>query len=170
MENFVCAPTVIARRQAWLDTLPVPPGLAFSDWYFNVMIARRHDFYYVDEVLAEYRVHNANHHSAIVVNGTEEPSIRLLLDRVFSEIETDPDLQRKKEWWRGRVYSSQTLILGDKYFGLGMLSDARRSYLAAIRHSPAHALRITVLRRLLATYLKPTDYRRLKRVCGRIGT
>src|SRR5437667_10156716 len=48
LENFVCAPTVIARREAWLQTLPVPPNLAFSDWYFNLMIARRHQFYYVD--------------------------------------------------------------------------------------------------------------------------
>jgi len=27
---------VIARREAWLETIPVPPDLAFSDWYFNL--------------------------------------------------------------------------------------------------------------------------------------
>ena len=31
--NFICAPSVIARRQEWIDALPVPAHLAFNDWY-----------------------------------------------------------------------------------------------------------------------------------------
>jgi glycosyltransferase involved in cell wall biosynthesis len=167
LENIVCAPTVIARREAWLGTLPVPPNLAFSDWYFNLMIARRYEFYYVSEVLAEYRVHDSNHHSRIVVNRTEEPSIRLLLDRIFAEIEEDPALELRKRAWRGRVYSSQYLTLADKYFGAGMPEDARRCYREAAHHSLRYSLSFTFLRRLLATYLRPDAYRGLKRLLGR---
>lgn len=167
MKNFVCAPTVIARREAWLRTLPVPADLAFSDWFFNVMIARRHDFYYVSRVLADYRVHDSNHHTRIVVNKTEEPSIRRLLDQVFSEPEEDPELERRKQSARGKVYAQQYLTLGRKYFGAGLLRDSRRCYLDAIRYAPAQAFSFTTLRLLLATFIEPEAYRRMKRVLGR---
>ncbi|OLE65130.1 MAG: hypothetical protein AUI36_08450 [Cyanobacteria bacterium 13_1_40CM_2_61_4] len=166
-ENFVCAPTVIARREAWLETLPVPPDLAFSDWYFNLMIARRHEFYYVSQVLADYRVHSSNHHSTIVQNRSEEPSIQLLLGRIFSESEIDPVLEKQKRAVRGKVYAAQYLTLANKYFGCGMTSDARRCYIKTIRHSPRQALSATLLRRLLVTGLDQRAYSSLKRLVGR---
>jgi glycosyltransferase involved in cell wall biosynthesis len=166
-ENFVCAPTVIARREAWLRTLPVPPDLAFSDWYFNLMMARRHEFFYVSRVLADYRVHDSNHHLKIVVDKSEEPSIRRLLDRIFSEREEDRELERSKQAARGRVYARQFLTLANKYFGVGLLEDARRCYLEAIRWSPSGTITATVARRLVATFIDPAAYRRVKRLLGR---
>lgn len=167
LRNFVCAPTVIARREAWLETLPVPPDLAFSDWYFNLMIARRHDFYYVDRVLADYRVHSANHHAKVIVNKAEEPSILFLLDRIFKEVETSPELQRRKMSARRRIYAAQYLTLADKYFGNRLPADARRCYWSVLRHSPGHLFSFVLLRRLMATYLDPEKYRDFKRVLGR---
>jgi glycosyltransferase involved in cell wall biosynthesis len=169
LENFVCAPTVIARREAWLGTLPVPANLAFSDWYFNVMIARRYEFCYVSRVLADYRVHDSNHHTKVIVNKTEEPSIMLLLDRVFSEREESPELERKKQAARGKVYGRQYLTLATKYFGAGLLEDARRCYTEAIRHAPADSLSLTTARRVLATFIDPGAYRKVKTVFGRLG-
>lgn len=167
LENFVCAPTVIARRKAWLDTLPVPPDLAFSDWYFNLMIARKHEFCYVNRVLADYRVHGSNHHAKVVINRTEEPSILFLLNRIFSETETRPELERAKQAARRKVYATQYLTLANKYFGSLMPADARRCYLQVIRHAPAALLSPTVMRRLLATYLDQDIYKGLKRALGR---
>jgi hypothetical protein len=167
MQNFVCAPTVIARRQAWLDTLPVPPNLAFSDWYFNLMIARKHQFYYVARVLAEYRVHSSNHHAAIVSNKSEEPSIRLLLDRIFAESESDPRLEKEKRAARGKVYAAQYLTLATKYFGRGMSADSRRCYLAAARYDPSQMMSLTFLRRLAATGLNHQTYGNMKRFLRR---
>src|SRR5207248_7397114 len=40
-ENFICAPTVIARRECFLDQLPVPSHLSFHDWYLTLKIAQR---------------------------------------------------------------------------------------------------------------------------------
>src|SRR5438874_6929431 len=94
--NFICAPTLLARREAWMSAWPIPEGLAFNDWYFNIMLARRYEFYYVNKVVAEYRVHGANHHATIVRDRTEEISIIRLLDRVFSEEEKDTALEKKK--------------------------------------------------------------------------
>ncbi len=167
LDNFVCAPTVIARREAWLETIPVPPDLAFSDWYFNLMIARKHEFCYVNRVLADYRVHASNHHAKVVVNRTEEPSIFFLLARIFSETETTPELERAKQSAHDRVYAAQYLTLANKYFGAGMSTDARRCYLQVIRHAPATLSSPTVMRRLLATYLDQDLYKGLKRALGR---
>ena len=79
-ENHICAPTAIARRTAWHEAMPIPAHLAFNDWYFNLMMARRHEFCYVNRVVADYRVHTANHHAKIIANKSEEPSIRHVLD------------------------------------------------------------------------------------------
>lgn len=169
-KNFVCAPTVIARREAWLETLPVPPDLAFSDWYFNLMIARRHDFCFVSKVIAEYRVHPSNHHTEVVRDRSEEPSIIFLLDRIFRQPEADPKQEYAKQKARNRAYSDQYLTLADKYFWFGMNRDARRCYLEAMRHAPGHLLSWTVVRRLVATGMQRQSYEKLKRVLGYLGT
>lgn len=149
--NFICAPTVIARREAWQACLPVPEGLAFHDWYFTVMMARRHEFYFVDRVLADYRVHAGNLHARTIRDQSEEPSIFATLDRVFNETEADPDLERAKRWAKGRIYGRHYLTLADKYFGMGMTKDARRCYVRAIRHRWSYVFDLGVERRLAAT-------------------
>ena len=166
-ENFVCAPTGIGRRQAWLDAMPLPPNLAFNDWYFSLMMARWHEFYYISRVLADYRVHNSNHHTRVIADKTEEPSIKYLLDRIYSEREESPELERKKQAARGKVYARQYLTLATKYFGAGMLEDARRCYGQAIRHAPADTLSFTTARRMLATFIDPGAYRKMKTIFGR---
>ena len=166
LENFICAPTGIARRSAWLEAMPIPDHLAFNDWYFNLMMARKHDFCYVNRVVADYRVHPANHHSKIVRDKSEEPSILYLLDYIFSIREDDPVQDERKRAFRGRAYSAQYLCLAAKYFGMGMFSDARRCYVQAMRYSPAGAVSSTNLRRLAATFIPPENYDRLKRVVG----
>src|SRR5207249_2089139 len=105
--NFICAPTVIARREAWMSAWPVPDGLTFNDWYFNVMLARRWEYYYVHKVLADYRVHPANHHSRIVADKTEEPSVLWVLNKIYREAEEDQTLEKTKQRMRRQVYASQ---------------------------------------------------------------
>jgi glycosyltransferase involved in cell wall biosynthesis len=152
-ENFVCAPTGIGRREAWLEAMPLPPNLAFNDWFFNLMIARRHEFYYISRVLAEYRVHSSNHHVKIVADRTEEPSIQYLLDWIFTETELDPILEKTKQAVRGEVYAAQYLTLAEKYFGFNMNKDARRCYMSAVRNRPSCLLRPGVARRFAATLI-----------------
>jgi glycosyltransferase involved in cell wall biosynthesis len=160
--NFICAPSVIARRSAWLEAAPVPEHLAFNDWYFTVMMARAHEFCYVDEVIAEYRVHSANHHSMIARDKTEEASILWVLDRIFASAESDPALERTKRMARRRIYGAKYLEMADKYFGWSHERDARRCYLAALRYQPAYLAHSGLLRRLAATSIGRARYDRLK--------
>jgi glycosyltransferase involved in cell wall biosynthesis len=161
-ENYVCAPTVIARRAAWLSGWPVPDIVTADDWYLNLQMARRFNFWYVDTVLAEYRVHPANHHIQVVRERTEEPSVLAILDRVYSEHESSPELERLKQRAKRDIYARQFLTLADKYFGSGMYLDARRCYLAAVLYRPGYLGRADLLRRLTATVLGRRHYELLK--------
>jgi len=160
--NFICAPSVIARREAWVDALPVPEGLAFNDWYFTLMMARKYEFYFVGDVLAEYRVHGSNHHSQIVKNKTEEPSIFRLLDQLYSDDREPPEVLSQKRRAKRKVYGAQYLDMADKYFWYGYEADARRCYLAAARHRPQLLLRAGVMRRLFGTLIGLERYERAK--------
>ncbi|ROZ66360.1 glycosyltransferase family 2 protein [Ramlibacter sp. WS9] len=162
-KNFICAPTVVARREAWMSAWPIPSGLAFNDWYFNLMLARRWEFYYVHEVLAQYRVHGLNHHTAIGKDGSEERSVLWLLDKIYGETEPLPELDLAKQRARGEVYAAQYLDFGLKYFGHEMHRDARRCLSTAVRYQPALLLDPRVSRLLLATYLPRPWYERIKK-------
>lgn len=166
VKNYICAPTVIARRAAWMAAWPVPDGLAFNDWYFNVMLARRHEYYFVNQVLADYRVHSQNHHHTVVMNKTEEPSVLWVLDKVFRETEADPALERAKQAARARIYASQYLDFAEKYFGVNHNGDARRCYWAALRRQPQFLLRPGVARHFLGTLLGRGVYEAVKRTFG----
>ena len=163
-ENFICAPTVIARRQAWLDALPIREGLIFHDWYFTLMIGRAHAFYYRARVLADYRVHSRNYHTVISRNRSEEPSIFGLLDQLYSGVEADAELERAKQSARRRVYGRQYLTLAQKYFGHGLNEDARRCYWNAIRLRPEYAFRADVARQFTGTLIGRDRYDHIKRL------
>jgi len=160
--NSICAPTAIARREVWFKALPVPEGLAFNDWYFNIIMARYCDFYFAARVLADYRVHASNHHGKVILDKTEELSIILLLDRIFSEVEAHEALERQKQGARRRIYGRHYMTLADKYFGFQMNSDARRCYLAALQYYPSYILTAGVQRRLAATIFGRRRYERGK--------
>ena len=163
-ENFICAPTIIARRDCFLRQLPVPSHLAFHDWYFTLKMAREVEFYFIPSIHAEYRVHAGNLHSKIVLNKTEEPSIVWMLDQVYSSEERTPELQQKKLRAKRRVYGRQYCTLADKYFGAFMNEDAGRCYSEAIRQQPQLLWGPGIARRFAATLIGRSFYEHCKRI------
>lgn len=160
--NFICAPTVIARREGWLQALPLPEGLAFHDWYFTIMMARVWEFYYVDRVLADYRVHTSNMHTRIARDGSEEKSVFWILDHIYRESENSLALDDHKQHVRSRVYGAHYLDIADKYFWFRMSKEAQRCYLRAIRYRPELILRLDVMRRLGAAVVGQELYESCK--------
>lgn len=160
--NFICAPTAIARREAWQRFLPIWDGLAFNDWYFNVMMAREYDFAYVHRVVADYRIHSSNHHSRIVLQKLEEPSLMRVLDWVFSHPEKDPNTEHAKQREKSRLYAAWYLDQAEKYFGVGYDADARRCYREAFRRKPTWFLNPGLMRRSLGSLIGLSWYRRIK--------
>jgi glycosyltransferase involved in cell wall biosynthesis len=135
--NFICVPTTMARREAWLQALPIPEGLVINeDWHLTTMIARRYEFYFLQATLAEYRVHGVNMHSQTTMNHNEEASFFALLDRYFLETEADEKVENAKRAARSTTYATRYLEFARKYFGRRDARNARRCYLSALRHEP----------------------------------
>jgi glycosyltransferase involved in cell wall biosynthesis len=162
--NFICVPTTIARREAWLQALPIPEGLVINeDWYLTTRIARRHDFYYLHALLADYRVHDANMHSQASKNRDEESTLFALLDRYFLETEVDEGMESIKRAMKDTVYSTRYLEFARKYFGRRDARNARRCYLSAVRHHPGLLRQPDLLRQLAATVFGLERYEAVKR-------
>jgi glycosyltransferase involved in cell wall biosynthesis len=154
-ENFIAAPTVLARRRAWDDALPIPAGLGFSDWYLTLRMAREWPFCYVPKVLADYRIHPQNLHAKMIADRSEETTVMRLLPQFLGGAPSGISSRR--------VYGSNYRRLADNYFGLGLFADARRCYLRALAGRPELAFDAGILRRLAGT-LAPGAYAGLKRL------
>ncbi len=151
--NHICAPSVLARREAWMSAYPIPDGLAFNDWYFNIMLARKWEYYYISDVIADYRVHDSNWHTKVSKDKTEETSTFALLDRIYSEIEIDPSLEKQKRIAKKTIYAAHYQMFADKYFGHAMYEDARRCVKRALQLQPSLILQRRVLKRFMATFV-----------------
>jgi glycosyltransferase involved in cell wall biosynthesis len=161
--NDIPAPTVLARREAWMLGLPIPDQLKFNDWYLSLSIAERWPLFFVDEVLADYRIHDNNMHSAMIKERWAEPIILEVINKFLSA----PGRESEKRDHRNEIYAAQYKQLADDYFGSELLTDARRCYFNAILHSPGLVGRSEVLRRFLGTFLGRAGYKRVKGLTNR---
>jgi len=160
-DNFIPAATMLARRETWQDVLPVPEGRNFCDWYWTLNMARGWDFAFVDAILANYRLHPGNMHKDMVRQKYGETITFLNLEEIFVRENFGPRHQQLKS----DVFAVQAAQLAGKYFGLDMMQDARRCYLAALTHKKGLLLTDLVLvRRLLATFIPGKIYHKLKQV------
>lgn len=129
-----------------------------EDWQLCLRVALRHPFYFVDEVLAFYRVHEANLHVSLARSGKAESSEIRILDLLFS----DAGFPEEFRIYRRRAYAACYRRLADQYFGFHKPEEARRCYLQALRYRPHLLFTSPLLRRLLATLLPGAAYERVK--------
>jgi glycosyltransferase involved in cell wall biosynthesis len=160
--HFICAPTALARTEAWRGSLPIPSHLAFNDIWFNWTMAREWDYCYKNVVVADYRVHAMNWHSRISRDGSEEKSILWLLDKIYSTPEKSAELERAKQRARSQVYGWQWLGFARRYFGAGMEADSRRCFLEALRADPRTIFRDRVIPHFLGTVVGLKNYNAAK--------
>lgn len=160
--HFICAPTALGRREAWLGALPIPPHLAFNDVWFNLMIARHWDYCYKQVVVADYRVHSENWHRRTIRDRSDEHSILWLLETLFLTPEKNPEREVEKHRARPRIYGAHYLLLARHYFGAGMMDDAQRCYLHALRNRPSLLLNPQIARQLTATFMGRKLYESIK--------
>jgi glycosyltransferase involved in cell wall biosynthesis len=133
LDNYIPAPGTIARRAAWDSALPVPAGRNFCDWYLTLNMARKWDFAFVDEVLANYRLHPGNMHKAMLREKYGETITWLNLDEIFAAEHFGDGHQALKD----EAYATHSAILGQRYYGMHMMSDARRCLQGALRRMPS---------------------------------
>lgn len=168
-ENFLCAPTLIARSELWKRSVPVPRDFTHSDWYFNLMMARMAPMQYRDRVIAEYRVHPTNHHTKITANRSEEPTTFKILDMMFNEVEIDERLEWRKQKAKRKIYGAHYALLARKYFGKKLFADSRRCFLEALRWNPRIALDSVQVRLQVAAFIGDKNYEQIKRIAKKLG-
>jgi glycosyltransferase involved in cell wall biosynthesis len=162
LENYIPAPSTMVRREALAPLLPIPEDFRFLDWYLTTGITERWNSEYVDEVLADYRIHSDNMHRAMIRDrGGETTSLRVL-DALFQR----PARQDEKRRWRRRVYASCYLTYAQKYFGCGMNRDAVRCYWRAATTRPATLLKPGVARHFAGALIGRRRYESLKMTIG----
>lgn len=157
-QNFIPAPGTIARREVWETTLPIPQHLHYLDYYMTTQAAHVWDFAFVNEVLADYRIHPGNQHSRMVLDGTGERSTFDILAAAYAR----PEFSKEKARHRRQIYSRAALDYGDKYFGVNRPADSRRCYWRAARWHPLCAFRSGAWRRFLATFVSRSFYEAVK--------
>jgi len=163
-DNFIPAATMIARREAWQDVLPVPAGRNFCDWYWTLNMARRWDFAFVDEVLANYRLHPGNMHKDMVRQKYGETITWLNLEEIFAK----EDFGSSHERLRHEVFAAHYTVFGQKYFGFGMMKEARRCYFKAIRQQISLLWTDpSIMRQLAASFIPQKSYIKIKEMIRR---
>jgi glycosyltransferase involved in cell wall biosynthesis len=163
--NYVPAPTTLVRRAAVAPLLPVPQSYAFLDWYLTLGMSEAWDAGFLEDPLAEYRVHSGNGHPGIVRSGEDERICFELLDRHFSL----PSQATAKSEQRRQIYSSVCRDLGNKYFGLAMSRDALRMFLRAAYFTPSQLFDPQLLRLIFGATIGARTYSRVKRLLfGRV--
>lgn len=162
-KNYICSPTVISRREALLGALPIPADAVVEDWYLSLMIARIYKLRYIDQVVADYRVHSSNRHVNDARNRTLEAGVFAILDLVYGLTEASVEADRAKRAIKNRVYAAQFLTAADQYFGIEMDVDFRRCYRRALLAHPASAIRLEYVRRLVGSLMGRRNYELLKR-------
>ena len=160
--NFLPAPGTIGRREVWLDALPIPAHFHYGDYYMTTQAALTWDFAFMDEVLADYRIHPGNQHSRMVLDGTGERTTFDILDQAFAR----PEQAAEKAAHRSRIYAANSLMYAEKYFGAGMNADARRCYGKALHRQPAWLFRPGVARHFAGTLMGRVFYAQIKRLLG----
>jgi hypothetical protein len=158
VENFIPITTVLLRRKALQEIIPLRTDLSFLDWYMNLQIARRHELYYLAETLAEYRIHGKNQHTQLQRLPAFDDTVLRILDEMFESPERADETQKI----RSRVYASTYLGLGDRAFAMDRMDDARGYYLSALRYHYRMAAHPGLIRHLLGTLLGSARYNRAK--------
>jgi glycosyltransferase involved in cell wall biosynthesis len=158
--HYICAPTMLGRREAWMQVLPYPERLksGLADWFLTLKMARDWDFHYVPKAIAKYRMHGGGMHSAFVLNKHGENNMRYILDFFTREAQDISLSQREIHKIYGRHYRH----CGNSYFGAGMDTDARRCYLEAVRFDKSHLFSREFFFLLMGSMMGKTAYDSLK--------
>lgn len=156
--NFVTAPTLLARTRHLRNALPIPKGMDFCDWYMNLVMAESAGVAIIEDVTADYRVHSNGMHLTKVRTGMGERVTSEVLDRFLINGPRTKELAplartirggHKKDW-------------GDKYFAAKMHKDAMRCYRQAFWLMPSLCEDMGMMRRIAGMSLGRGRYEALK--------
>lgn len=122
--NFICAPSVLLRREAILHAGGFDERLrSLEDWVCWTKVSSKYPFHYIDDVLVEYRMHRASlSYNSAGMASNRVKAIQLLLDSL-SDIAPRP-------------LSTMLYSLGMSHLELGELRDATLAFSKSLEAYP----------------------------------
>jgi len=120
--NFLCISTVILRRECVQYAKRFEEGFrSLEDWVYWTRVSRKYPFYYVDDPLAEYRVHAAS--LSQDTNGISLARVKAY-SLLLQEFEDIPS----------QIKSRMTYALGMSYAEIGDSRRAARAFVNSLRY------------------------------------
>lgn len=158
--NYICAPSLMARREAWALSLPWQESLTRGplDWFASLNMAAVFPGKFLDQVLADYRIHDAGMHVQMMTSRHGESCIEFILDYFFTRFAekfSAKEIRSIRQCHRLQMASS---VLGQRRY-----VDARRLYRSALDDGWAALIRPEVFRAVIALEILGYDrYEKLK--------
>lgn len=155
---YICAPAIMARKSSWDKVMPWGERFrgGLGDWFISLQMLEHNLSAFIDEPLAYYRIHSTNMHRAMIKNGIAEKNTAWILDYFRKR-----DNNVSADEWRS-IYFRQNKSLGFAYFFHGMMRDARRCLLRAMRYKPSSIANTEFARILFASFVGKKFYNRAK--------
>ncbi len=161
--SYICAPAVIAKREAWQSVLPWITIMGPGDWLGHLKMANAGWlFAHVDSVIADYRLHAQGMHITYMQSTMGEQSVDKILYEMFSRIDNKVTPQQARH-----IRARHHQRLAFSYISQKRYPDARRLLWAAVKKRPAMLLEKSVAWQLLALSFGYSNYLRLKKVFRR---
>jgi glycosyltransferase involved in cell wall biosynthesis len=121
-DNYVCGQSVIFKKEFFNDLCFNDELRFLSDYQFMADIASKHEFLFIPESLAKYRIHGQN----TLFRGQQDwLRDRILVRKYF--------LKRYGDNLSRHLKGSLYLKIGEAYRGLGQHDEANRYFLKALR-------------------------------------
>lgn len=155
-DYYITAPTIVFRKSMLNAVFPVPENYNFLDWYLTLSVSLNHPFYFLNETLAFYRVHNEGMHVQMIANKRGEETTFHILDH-FKHLNAISSVRFKK---LKSIYYRKFAL---NYFGQNLLIDSRRCIINYLKNDLTALTDLSVMRLFIGTYLGKA-YPKIKKI------
>lgn len=161
--NYVCAPGLVARREAFALAKPWNARFAMGpgDWYATLSMAARYPSLHIPEPLAFYRIHDLGMHRQMSRSRAGEEVVEWILDQFLDRPEASLSRGAQR-----RLRARHRIEMATAAIAQGRHDDAKRLARSAYALDPALLIRPRLVRLGLAVELGPQLYQQLKRWIG----
>jgi glycosyltransferase involved in cell wall biosynthesis len=121
-DNYIFGQSVIFKKEFWIKSGFCDELKFLSDYKFLADLSYRHEFLFIPESLAMYRVHGQN-----TISREQESWLK---DRIFLK---KYFLKRYGDNLSNHLKGSLYLKIGEAFYGLGQRDTAKHYYLKALR-------------------------------------
>jgi glycosyltransferase involved in cell wall biosynthesis len=127
--NYICAPALLARREAWQLALPWQERFAMGpgDWFASLSMAAVFPSRHLDTVLADYRIHAQGMHNQMIATPQGEVAIEYIMAYFFERFAVQFNRKEIRE-----IRQGHRLRMASSALAMRRYADARRLYRAGL--------------------------------------